>query len=214
MTVSSGAAYGAYAESMLDSAANHFMVGDAADRVLLRLDGRHGWPDATIYRYAVICEQAAKLADATHVFLIDADMRFVAPVGQEILAPLVGTTHPGFVGRARNLRAAPGVGGLRRRTARGATYFCGGFVGGERQPFLALAAAVQANVAADDAAGITAVWHDESHLNRYLIDHPPSLVLSPSYCYPEDDRHYIRTIWPEPYEPRIVALVKRRRLRW
>ena len=29
-----------------------------------------------------------------------------------------------------------------------------------------------------------AVWHDESHLNRYFIDHPPK-TLSPSYSYPE-----------------------------
>jgi primosomal protein N'' len=39
-------------------------------------------------------------------------------------------------------------------------------------------------------------------------------VLSPSYCYPEHDRYYVRNIWSQPYERRILALVKPRRLRW
>ena len=38
----------------------------------------------------------------------------------------------------------------------------------------------------DDASrGITAIWHDESHWNRYLIDHPPEVALPPTYCCPE-----------------------------
>ena len=28
--------------------------------------------------------------------------------------------------------------------------------------------------------------HDESHMNRYLIDNPPSISLTPSYCFAEE----------------------------
>lgn len=34
-------------------------------------------------------------------------------------------------------------------------------------------------MAIDQANGIEAVGHDESHLNRYLLDHKPTKVLSP-----------------------------------
>lgn len=32
--------------------------------------------------------------------------------------------------------------------------------------------------------GVIAVWHDESHLNKYVIGRHP-LVLSPEYLFPE-----------------------------
>ena len=47
---------------------------------------------------------------------------------------------------------------------------------------------------------IIAVWHDESHINRYFIDHKPTVVLTPSYCYP--GAAYI------PFHKRLVALDK------
>lgn len=33
----------------------------------------------------------------------------------------------------------------------------------------------------DFANGIIATWHDESHWNRYLIEHPPTVVLPYHY---------------------------------
>jgi hypothetical protein len=40
------------------------------------------------------------------------------------------------------------------------------------------------------------------------------VLLSPSYCYPEDDKHYVQTIWPERYEPKIIAVKKGRARRF
>ena len=37
----------------------------------------------------------------------------------------------------------------------------------------------------DEAHGVIAKWHDESQLNRYIIDHPAYRILTPSYAYPE-----------------------------
>ena len=47
---------------------------------------------------------------------------------------------------------------------------------------------------------IIAIWHDESHINRYFIDNPPTIILSPSYCYPENLKL--------PYKKRLLALDK------
>lgn len=207
--VVSGKRYIRYARRMLMSAEDRFLNTGSVERSFLMLDGREGWPDATMYRYHVLLEQAERFRDATHVYLIDADMRFVAPVDAEILGALVATSHPGYVGRRGTYEE-------RRDSAafvaehEGTRYYCGGFVGGQRSEFLALADAIRAGVDSDAAAGITAVWHDESHLNRYLVDHPPPVQLSPSYCYPEDDHRYVKTVWPQRYEPKILALRKNR----
>ena len=40
-------------------------------------------------------------------------------------------------------------------------------------------------------------------MNRYLIDNPPALELTPTYCYAEE---FYGTNYP--YEPKIIALKK------
>jgi histo-blood group ABO system transferase len=211
LTVASGDAYVGYAERMLASAAKHFLSDGWADPTFLMLQGRTGWPAATMQRYHVIVDEADRFADASHVFHIDADMLFVAPVGREILGSLVGTTHPGYVGRRGTFEERPESAAY-VAPGEGRIYYCGGFVGGERGQFLRLAEAIRDGVDEDARKGIVALWHDESHLNRYFVQHRPGLTLSPSYCYPANDSQYVRRIWSKRYEPRIVALNKPRLL--
>ena len=51
----------------------------------------------------------------------------------------------------------------------------------------------------DSAQNFFSPGHDESHLNKYFIDHPPK-VLSPSYCYHENATY--------PFKQKILALNK------
>ena len=51
---------------------------------------------------------------------------------------------------------------------------------------------------------VIALWHDESHMNRYMIDNPPTLSLTPSYCFAEEQMQN-----PDyPFKPKIIALKK------
>lgn len=205
--VVSGDAYVRYAEQLADSAAEYFHPdGDVG---FLCLEGREGWPAATMYRYHVLLEQRRQLERFDHVFLVDADMRFEAPVGGEVLGRMVGTLHPGYVRKPASAlpleRRADSEAFVRKQ--RGNVYYCGGFVGGETRTFLAVASSIKAGVDLDARKGLTAVWHDESHLNAALNFRAPDVVLPPSYCYPDDDSNYV-TWWPQPYERILVALDK------
>ena len=83
------------------------------------------------------------------------------------------------------------------------SYYAGGFNGGKTEVFMDMAKTISFRVDKDLEAGIVAQWHDESHMNRYMIDHPPSRPLSYEYCYPEPElgRH------PND-NPKIIALLK------
>ena len=121
---------------------------------------------------------------------MDADSRFVRPVGDEIFGDLVATVHYGFCDSPakdftyeyrRTCRAY--VPPQQRGRAR--HYYCGGFQGGAAATYLAATRVMDAAIADDERRGIVAWWHDESHWNRYLIDHPPTVELSHEYMCPE-----------------------------
>jgi len=62
-------------------------------------------------------------------------------------------------------------------------YFCGGIWGGNREAFLRFCKEMSENVATDYRNGIEAIWHDESHLNRWAANHNNFLSLDPSWCF-------------------------------
>lgn len=168
------------------------------------------WPLPTLRRYEHFCKAGDFIRNHDYCFYLDADMRVDRPVGTEILGELVATRHPyqSFLPPAqmtfeRDPRSAACVG-----LDEGRMYYAGGFNGGTPAAFLTLAETLATAIARDRAAGITARWHDESHLNRYLVDHPPTVSLSPSYCYPEEWYEGGPPAGDEPLVPRIVALRK------
>lgn len=208
VAIAGGDAYVKYAEALMQSAATHFQPTEEVE--FLVIPGDEGWPNGTMMRWHHLLEH---LPYTDFVYMTDADMLMVARVGSAILPPngygITATRHPGYVGVSpgalpydRNLISRAFV-----RLGEGKHYYCGGFVGGERSAMRALALRISEMVDGSLADGAVPLWHDESCLNRCLIDTPPQRTLSPSYCYPADDGYY-KMFWPEAYVPRVVALVK------
>lgn len=200
-----------WAARMVASAKEHFLPGHDVLPFVFS-DGhlgpnRLGFPAATLYRYEVFAEHRRWLEQLDYLYYCDADMLFVDTVGDEVLGRLAGTQHPGYVGIRGPYEDRP-VSRACVRPEEGVHYFCGGFNGGESGAFLELCDELAGRIAADESDGVMAVWHDESHLNRYFVEHPPAVVLSPSYTYPELVTPNYRAIWPEDYAPRLVALDK------
>lgn len=68
------------------------------------------------------------------------------------------------------------------------TYVCGGTWMGTRGQFHQTLDELATCVDFDLERGIVAVWHDESHLNRWASYNPHQL-LSPAYCYAQGRKH-------------------------
>lgn len=173
-------------------------ITDANDVVRV-YEKKMGWPYDTLMRNFIYHENRDLLSDQDYLFAIDADMLFVDTVGDEILGERVATLHPGFVGWRGTYETDP-----RSLAAvasdEGKHYFAGGFFGGSREEFLRIIYETSRRINDDLSRGIIAIWHDESHWNRYCIDFEPTVILSPSYCYPDN--------WNLNYPKKLLCLTK------
>ncbi|KAM9722124.1 LOW QUALITY PROTEIN: histo-blood group ABO system transferase-like [Dama dama] len=157
--------------------------------VVLHVGSYRRWQDVSMHRMEMISNFSRQrfLREVDYLVCLDVDMKFSDHVGVEILAPLFGTLHPGFYAADRQSFTYE-----RRPLSRayiprdeGDFYYAGGFFGGSVPEVYRLTTACHQAMTADRARGIEAVWHDESHLNRYLLSHKPSKVLSPEYLWDE-----------------------------
>jgi histo-blood group ABO system transferase len=210
-------------ESLRVSIARHMLPGhdirqlvftnqpvEPSQRLRVHHIAHEPWPLPTLRRYEHFMAEKEFILEHDYCFYMDADMRVDGPVGDEILGDLVAVRHPyqSFLPAAkrtyeRNPRSLACV-----SVGQGTTYYAGGFQGGRVTAFMEMADVLAARIRDDTQRGLVAVWHDESHLNRYLIDHPPSVSLSPAYCFPEEWYHTGQPHGCETLEPKIVALQK------
>jgi histo-blood group ABO system transferase len=213
--LATGKYYKAFAEPLIISARKFFLKGNQvtyvvftdqdvtpADDVKWIYQKKLGWPYDALMRYPTYFNNKEIFEEYDYIFSTDADMLFVADVGDEILGNLVGTLHPGFYATASSSLpyetredSTACVGWEARRR-----YFAGALFGGTKKEFLKMISLMTTNIRKDLDQGIIAVWHDESHLNKYFIDHPPTVTLSPSYCYAESEKI--------PFVKRYLALDK------
>lgn len=61
-------------------------------------------------------------------------------------------------------------------------YVCGGTWLGQRDSFLEMISILASQVREDNVSGVTALWHDESHLNSWAANNPHR-ILPPNYCF-------------------------------
>jgi len=169
-----------------------------------------GWPEDTLMRFDIFLKVKDELIKADYIFFFNANMKFVQPVSAEEFMPgeesdgLLVVQHPGqytftpdkytYDRNERSLAyVAPGM--------EGKYYVMGGLNGGRSDQYIALINAMDRNIKEDLAHQVIAIWHDESHLNKYILDKHPRL-LTPSYGYPEGRKL--------PYIPKIIIQDKRK----
>mgnify|MGYP003131594429 FL=1 len=166
---------------------------------------RKGFPGDTLFRYHYFLKAEAELVNYDYIYYIDVDMNVIGTVGDEAFGELVATYHPGFYKR-------PGATFESRKKSTAyvppspnAAYFCGGFQGGTPERYLSASKEISNNINIDGKNKIVAIWHDESHWNAYLKKNPPTLMLDPSYCYPEE-----RYEWLKQFEEtkKIMPMIK------
>lgn len=155
-----------------------------------------GWPYDTMMRYHAYYAHKELFDGQDYIIAIDADMLFVGEVGDEILSDHTAVIHPGFP-YSRGTYEIHHHSKAYIGPHEGRYYYCGGVYGGSRERFFDICKTNMDNIDDDLSRGVIAIWHDESHWNRYCVDHEPAVILSPAYCCAYGHS-----------SPRILALTK------
>ena len=183
-------------------------IEETGDKVKVHYIDHEPWPMPTLKRYNYFVKEKDFILEHDYCFYFDADMRIDSVVeSEEVCGDLVATRHgyqslhdPSQQSFDRNPKSLAHV-PFDQKTV---TYYAGGFNGGKTEKFIEMAEVIADRVDKDLSNNVVALWHDESHMNRYLIDNPPTLDLDPTYCYAEE---FIGTNYP--YKPgKIIALKK------
>jgi len=159
-----------------------------------------GWPFDTLYRFKIFLGVKESLKNFDYVYYINANALIVSEVNEEIFPSpynFIGCQHPCFYDKytndyiyERNPNSTAFI-----ELGNGMNYLMGAFIGGESKAFVEMCEVLNENIDTDYNKGVIAIWHDESHYNKYLLARSYK-ILSPSYVYPEE-----MTI---PFVPKII----------
>lgn len=206
-----------FAKELVISARKHFLkncdvsyyiftnnlleIHEEKDVKLFQVSHR-SWPYSTLMRFNFYKQYFNQMAGNDYLFAIDADMLFVADINEGILGNYVGVKHPGFWDKNINQFTYEfnhlSTACINKKKAK--FYFAGGFYGGSKEGFFNIINTCDNNIAIDLSKNFIAIWHDESHLNKFFNENSPDVILSPSYCF--DERLNL------PFEKKIIAIVK------
>lgn len=158
------------------------------------------WQDNSMNRMLIIGKliKSHIMHEVDYIFCMDVDQVFKDSFGVETLGKRVAQLHAWFYRENKSKFTYE----RRRNSAAyiaeedGDFYYHAAVFGGIPSSVLDLVTACYEGIEKDKKNNVEAVWHDESHLNRYFLNHKPTLVLSPEYCWDEiiAENEEIRTV--------------------
>lgn len=186
------------------------------------------WPAPTLMRYHLFLHEEERLKQYDHIFYMDADMRVVQKISDEILSEeLTCAPHPGYAIAPRyvpplepNPESAafiPRLGQYIKEENGNVRfmpfYAAGGFQGGTSKAFIKAMKVMRSGIDADFNKNYTAIWNDETHWNKYLWDFQKKkgkiTFLDVSYVYPDSlIKEYYEPMWGRSYPPKIITITK------
>jgi len=160
---------------------------------LYKFEKKRPFPMATLKRFHMFNSIESELNNFDYIYFTNANIIFEQRVAEEEVLPneqdnhLVSVNHPDHYlsmdpnsfPYERNIKSSACI-----EFNHGKTYFQGCFIGGRAKEFLKMSKELEQNIDYDMSINYMAIWHDESHTNKYYAHTPPK-KLSPAYSYPE-----------------------------
>lgn len=151
-----------------------------------------GFPGDTLYRFRTFLSIEAQLQKFDYTFFFNANCICKKRITAKEFLPtenaLLVVRHPGTYNINKNTELPYDRNPCSQAYIpynEGRIYVAGGVNGGKTNEFLKMCKKLDKRIETDASNGVIALWHDESHLNRYIIDNPDYKLLSWSYCFPQ-----------------------------
>ncbi|XP_045435833.1 inactive N-acetyllactosaminide alpha-1,3-galactosyltransferase isoform X1 [Pipistrellus kuhlii] len=203
-----------YLFNFLSSANKHFMVGqkviiyvltDNLSKIpwiqlrplqtmkVFEIKREKRWQDISMMRMKTISEHVVDHIqyEVDYLFCMDVDQVFMGKYGLETLGESVAqlhskwyNEHPINVPYERNNLSEAYI-----PIGKGDFYYHAAVFGGTPIQVLSIARECFKGIMNDKKNNIEAVWHDESHLNKYFFLHKPTKLLSPEYSWDIGTKH-------------------------
>lgn len=196
----------AYLGTFLNSSERHFMLGlpvtyyvftDLPEKVpkmtlgpqrslkVITVQKYSRWQDISMMRMKTLSDiiESDIRHHHTHIFCFDVDQIFTGRFGSEALGDLVALLHAHFYHLPQKLFTYDRNPKSKAYMESGDFYYHAAVFGGSCNGVKALTEFCYQSIIEDKQNNVEALWHDESHLNKYLWLHKPSRVLSPEYCW-------------------------------
>ncbi len=139
-----------------------------------------GFPNDSLYRFRTFLLAEDELKEFDYIFFFNSNMKFVQLVDKSVL-PVEEDgylccldadydkvyPHPCFYPYERNKKSAAFI----PRGLKGYRYYHGGVNGGRVKEYLEMCHTLKENIDKDYRNGIVAIFHDESHLNKFFSEH-------------------------------------------
>ncbi|XP_066547655.1 alpha-1,3-galactosyltransferase 2 [Amia ocellicauda] len=215
----------AYLKDFLTSAEKHFMPGlrvvyyvftDSPERVpeiqlgpqrsivIMKVEKHKRWQDISMMRMLTITNviESHIRHQARYVFCLDVDQMFVSRWGSEALGDSVAQLHAFYYNKPADILTYDRNPKSMAYMERGDTYYHAAIFGGTWENVQRLAESCYLGIMTDKRNEVEALWHDESHLNKYFWIVKPTKVLSPEYCWSTkiehgSELHFARLLWAE-----------------
>lgn len=172
------------------------------------------WPYITLTRFEILKKAREEILKNDWLVFLDADTLVVDEVLEEEFftdKPLFGVWHPCHYLQMPPHNQLPGafetninsLSYIDMQKESPSIYYQGCLWGGKVPDILEMIEELNIRVNKDLEKNVIAIWHDESHLNKYFIEYQDQVnILHPKYAYPEVFSQYCN------FEPKIVHLAK------
>lgn len=217
----------AYLKTFLVSAEKYFMIGlpvtyyvftDLPDEVpkielgphrhirIMKVDRHSRWQDISMMRMKTISDLIISEIQFMfpYVFCFDVDQEFMGRFGSEALGESVALLHAHYYKLPKDRFTYDRNPKSKAYMEMGDFYYHAAIFGGTWKNVKALADGCLAGILEDKQNEVEALWHDESHLNKYFWVNKPTKLLSPEYCWDrslwKNDIIVMRLVWaPKDY---------------